>query len=233
MSALLVLDDVHAYYGRSHIVQGVNLHVAPGEIVGVLGRNGAGRSTLMKAIIGQVDRTGDILFSGQAISHLPTYEIARLGIAYIPEHRDIFPTLTVHQNLILGQNARGQQGEWTSEHAYTTFPLLEKRRDVLAGRLSGGEQQLLALARAMMGNPRLLLIDEPTEGLSPMMVQLVTDFLRKLQAQGIAILLIEQKQNFILQVAQRLYVMGRGQVVFEGTPAQFSSNDIVKEWLEV
>ncbi len=233
MTAQLDIRDLHAYYGHSHILQGVNLHVLPGEIVGVLGRNGAGRSTLLKAIIAQVRVTGQIRFCGEEITGLPTYDIANKGIAYVPESRDIFPTLTVEQNLLLGQNKQSAHSQWTLGSVYDMFTQLEKRKHIHAGRLSGGEQQLLSLSRAMMGNPSLLLIDEPTEGLSPHMIDTVAGYLERIRASGVSILLIEQKQSFILQVAQRVCVMGRGRIVFEGKPQSLQGDAVVAEWLEV
>lgn len=233
MSVQLAITDLHAYYGHSHILQGVDLHVNAGEIVGVLGRNGAGRSTLLKAITGQVRAVGDIRFAGEMIAGLPTYVIAGKGVAYVPESRDIFPTLTVEQNLLLGQQKKRGNSQWTLDSVYAMFEQLNKRKHIQAGRLSGGEQQLLSLSRAMMGNPALLLIDEPTEGLSPHMIDTVSQYLERIRASGVAILLIEQKQSFILKVAQRVYVMGRGQVVYEGTPASLLANTVVSEWLEV
>lgn len=233
MSALLEIAGLHAYYGHSHILQGVDLHVRPGEIVGVLGRNGAGRSTLLKAIIGQVRASGQIRFQGGSLTGLPTYDIASQGIAYVPESRDIFPTLTVEQNLLLGQKKQRGDSQWTLAGVYGMFTQLEKRKHIQAGKLSGGEQQLLSLSRAMMGNPSLLLIDEPTEGLSPQMIDTVSAYLEQIRANGVAIVLIEQKQSFILKVAQRVYVMGRGRIVFEGAPQSLLADAVVAEWLEV
>lgn len=233
MSYALEVIDLHAYYGQSHILQGVSLSVAPGEIVGVSGRNGAGRSTLLKAIIGQVRSVGSVRLRGESLAGLPTYEIAGRGIAYVPESRDIFPTLTVEQNLLLGQKKKNSSSQWTLASVYAMFSQLEKRKHIQAGRLSGGEQQLLSLSRAMMGNPGVLLIDEPTEGLSPQMIEAVSQYLERIRASGVAILLIEQKQSFLLQVAQRVYVMGRGRIVFEGTPESLQADATVAEWLEV
>lgn len=237
MSGGLEINGLHAYYGQSHVLQGVGLSVQPGEIVGVLGRNGAGRSTLLKAIIGQVHATGDVYLHGQSLLGLPTYEIAGRGVAYVPESRDIFPTLTVEQNLLLGQrrhkDIRHDSKQWTLDSIYAMFGHLARRKHIQAGKLSGGEQQLLSLSRAMMGNPAVLLVDEPTEGLSPQMVGVVSDFLAYIRQTGVAILLIEQKQSFILQVAQRVYVMGRGKIVFTGTPQSLVDDAVVAEWLEV
>jgi branched-chain amino acid transport system ATP-binding protein len=233
MTYQLAVQDLHAYYGDSHILQGVNIQVQAGEIVGVLGRNGAGRSTLLKAIIGQVRATGQITVADQLVIGLPTYDIAMHGVAYVPESRDIFPGLTVEQNLLLGQKRGQTGGRWTLDYVYALFPQLQKRKQIQAGRLSGGEQQLLSLSRAMMGNPSVLLVDEPTEGLSPQMTEAVSRFLEEIRLSGVAILLIEQKQSFLLQVAQRVYVMGRGRIVFEGTPHALRADTTATEWLAV
>ena len=233
---LLDIDNLHAGYGQSHVLQGVSLQVDAGEIVSVLGRNGVGRSTLLKAIMGQVQTQGSIRFRQAQIAGLKTFAIARLGIAYVPESRDVFPGLTVAQNLVLGQqrNKANRQAAWTQADMYRMFPQLEKRRDVAAGLLSGGEQQMLSLSRSLMGNPDLILIDEPTEGLSPHMVELVAGYLQALRHRGIAVLLIEQKQTIALDISQRLYVMGHGAVVFAGTPQQLQENvSVRREWLEI
>ena len=231
--SLLSVTGLHAWYDASHVLQGVDLRVDAGEIVAVLGRNGAGRSTLLKALVGQVRWSGTARFGGRDLQPLPGFEIARLGIAYVPESRDVFPTLTVEQNLLLGQKPGRQPADgWRFEQLFAIFPALLRRRTVAAGALSGGEQQMLALARAAMGNPSLLLVDEPTEGLAPQMVEQVALLLRQLQQRGVAILLIEQKQAIALELAQRLYVMGRGQMVFEGGAAQLQSDlALQRDWL--
>jgi len=233
--ALLEVTNLHAWHGQSHILHGVDLRVAPGEIVSVLGRNGAGRSTLLKALMGEIRSEGGIRFGGGAIAGLPTHTIARRGIAYVPESRDVFPGLTVEQNLLLGEKA-GRAGipTWGFGDMYAMFPALHKRRAVAAGALSGGEQQMLALARALMGNPALMLIDEPTEGLSPQMVAQVAHYLALLRQRQVAVLLIEQKQAIALDLSQRVYVMGRGRMVFEGTPAGLLADPALqREWLAV
>jgi branched-chain amino acid transport system ATP-binding protein len=231
--SLLSVAALHAWYDASHVLHGVDLTVNAGEIVAVLGRNGAGRSTLLKALVGQVRSTGTARFDGHDLAGLPAFGIARLGVGYVPESRDVFPTLTVEQNLLLGQKpGRQPSGAWRFDELFAIFPALQRRRHVAAGALSGGEQQMLALARAAMGNPTLLLVDEPTEGLSPQMVEQVALFLRQLQQRGAAILLIEQKQAIALELAQRLYVMGRGQMVFEGSAAQLQADLAVqRDWL--
>lgn len=230
---MLVVENLQAYYGKSHVLHGVDLAVGEGEIVGLLGRNGVGRSTTAKAIIGLVDRTGRVQFKGRDLAGLPAYRIARAGIGYVPESRDIFPSLTVAENLALGLKGR-RPGRWTQQDMYALFPRLRERERTPAGVLSGGEQQMLTLARTMMGDPDLVIIDEPTEGLAPKLVALVGDFLRALQGRGISVLLIEQKLTIALDVSQRLYVMGHGQMVFAGTPEELRGNRLVRqEWLEV
>ncbi len=231
---MLNLKDLHAYYGKSHVLHGVQFEVRAGEIVALLGRNGSGRSTTVKAIMGLVDCTGDVQFKGAGIQGKKAFEIANAGIGYVPENRDIFPTLTVHQNLMLGQKQRGKGSRWGFEDMYTLFPRLKERQHTEAGVLSGGEQQMLTLCRTLMGDPELIMIDEPTEGLAPKIVELVGEYLRELKRRGISVLLVEQKLTIALQVADRCLVMGHGQIVFEGTPADLRANaDIRKEWLEV
>jgi branched-chain amino acid transport system ATP-binding protein len=230
---MLNVRNLQAYYGKSHVLHGVDLNVQQGEIVSLLGRNGVGRSTTAKAIIGLVEATGEIVFKGHDLTRLPTHRIAHLGIGYVPENRDIFPTLTVEENLALGRKGRVPDG-WTYEDMYRLFPRLKERRNTQAGVLSGGEQQMLTLARTMMGNPEMVIIDEPTEGLAPMIVDLVAGFLRELKGRGTSILLIEQKLTIALEISQRVYVMGHGHMVFEGTPADLRRNKLVRqEWLEV
>ncbi|MDR6582295.1 ABC transporter ATP-binding protein [Herbaspirillum sp. BH-1] len=230
---LLSVHDLQAWYGQSHVLQGVSLEVQRGEIVSILGRNGAGRSTLLKALMGLVRSSGDIRFAGASIAGLPTHAIARRGMAYVPESRDVFPTLSVAQNLLLGrQGARQPVDAWREEEVYELFPALARRRQVAAGSLSGGEQQMLALGRALLGNPSLVLIDEPTEGLSPQMVEQVAHYLTLLRRRQVAVLLIEQKQAIALDLSQRVYVMGRGEMVFHGTPAALEADAAVQaEWL--
>ena len=233
MSALLEIKDLHAYYGKSHVLHGVNLHIGKGEIVSLLGRNGVGRSTMVKAVMGQVDVTGSIEFNGASVVGLPAFKIAHLGLGYVPENRDIFPTLTVEQNLLLGVK-KGKQSRWSLADMYTMFPRLQERQHVQAGVLSGGEQQMLTLCRTLMGDPDLIMIDEPTEGLAPKIVDLVAEYLKALKERGISILLVEQKLAIALEISQRVYVMGHGMIVFEGTPDALRANQAIrKEWLEV
>ena len=232
--ALLEVSGLNAYYGKSHILQGVDFHVEEGEIVSLLGRNGVGRSTTIKAIMGDVPPIGSIRFKGREIAGLKSHQIARLGLGYVPENRDIFPSLTVRQNLLLGQKSARQTGRWAMSDMFAIFPRLEERADTPAGVLSGGEQQMLTMCRTLMGDPDLVMIDEPTEGLAPMMVELVGKLLGEIAERGISILLVEQKLTIALKISRRLYVMGHGHIVFEGTPAEFAANTRVREeWLEV
>ncbi len=230
---MLSVQGLQAWYGKSQVLRGVDLHVGRGEIVALLGRNGAGRSTMLKAIMGGVVREGQIKFDGAEISRLPPHQVARLGLGYVPEDRSIFPDLTTVQNLILGEK-QGPGGKFSLDDAYTLFPRLRERADAPAGALSGGEQQMLAICRTLMGSPALLMVDEPTEGLAPMMVQTVRELLVAVAARGVTILLVEQKLDIALAISQRLYVMGHGEIVFEGTPASLAGNaQVRREWLEV
>jgi branched-chain amino acid transport system ATP-binding protein len=230
---LLRVENLQAYYGKSHVLHGVDLTVGRGEIVSLLGRNGVGRSTTAKAIMGLVDATGTVEFGTHDLLRLATYRIARLGIGYVPENRDIFPTLTVQENLKLGIK-RNAKIAWSYDDVYGLFPRLKERARTQAGVLSGGEQQMLTLARTMMGGPQLVIIDEPTEGLAPLVVEMVARFLRELRDRGVSILLIEQKLTIAMQISQRVYVMGHGHMVFHGTPDELRSNKLIRqEWLEV
>ena len=231
---MLKLKDIHAYYGKSHVLHGVSFDVNPGEIVALLGRNGSGRSTTAKAIMGLVHAEGGLHWKGQDILRRKAYEIAHFGIGYVPENRDIFPKLTVHQNLLLGQKGSGKGSRWSFDDMYGMFPRLKERQHTEAGVLSGGAQQMLTLCRTLMGDPDLIIIDEPTEGLAPKIVELVAEYLKALKDRGIAVLLVEQKLAIALEISERCYVMGHGRIVFEGTPAELRANAYVrKEWLEV
>ncbi len=231
---MLKIEHLHAYYGKSHVLHGVNLDIGEGEIVALLGRNGSGRSTTAKAIMNLVDWEGRITWKGQSLQGRKAYEIAHLGLGYVPESRDVFPNLTVHQNLILGQKRAGKSGRWSFEDMYTMFPRLEERRNIEAGVMSGGEQQMLTLCRTLMGDPELIMIDEPTEGLAPKIVEQVGEFLRTLKSRGVSVLLIEQKLTIAMTVSDRALVMGHGSIVFDGTPDSLRANSSVrKEWLEV
>jgi len=231
---MLSVKDLHAYYGKSHILQGVSLDVGEGEIVSLLGRNGVGRSTTLKAIIGEVAPSGEIHFKGKNIAGRKSHVIARKGIGYVPENREIFPTLTVRQNLILGQKSTRASGRWSVEDTFNLFPNLRERADISAGVLSGGEQQMLTICRTLMGDPDLIMIDEPTEGLAPQNVERVKQLIEEIAARGVSILLVEQKLTIALQISTRIYVMGHGRIVFEGKSEDLCDNaDIRKEWLEV
>lgn len=233
---MIEVTDMHAYYGKSHILQGVTLNVQEGEIVALLGRNGVGRSTTCKAIMGEVVPHGSVKFRGKEIAGKKAYEVANMGIGYVPENRDIFPGLTTRQNLTLGLKP-GQKdgaGRWSMQMMFEMFENLDRRADVEASVLSGGEQQMLTMCRTLMGDPDFVMIDEPTEGLSPQMVQKVAEVLQEIAKRGISTLLVEQKLSIAMDIADRVYVMGHGQVVFEGTPAELKERDDVrKEWLEV
>jgi branched-chain amino acid transport system ATP-binding protein len=231
---MLEVEALHAYYGKSHILQGVDFRVGRGEIVSLLGRNGTGRSTTIKAIMGQVATRGTVRFKGERIDGLAPHRIARRGLGYVPENRDIFPGLTVRENLLLGMKDAKREGRWTLELLFELFPILRERADAPGGVLSGGEQQMLAICRTLMGDPDLLMVDEPTEGLAPRLVELVRDFLERIAAAGVSILLVEQKLTIALAISSRLYVMGHGRIVFEGTPPELRDNAAVRrEWLEV
>jgi len=231
---MLKVDNLHAFYGKSHVLHGVRFEVHPGEIVALLGRNGSGRSTTAKAIMGLVDCTGSLQWKGQEILGKKTSEIAHLGLGYVPESRDIFPNLTVEQNLYLGQKSARKTGRWSIPDMYAMFPRLKERQHTEAGVLSGGEQQMLTLCRTLMGDPDLIIIDEPTEGLAPKIVELVGQYLRKLKERGISVLLIEQKLTIAMEISDRTLVMGHGSIVFQGTPQNLRENATTrKEWLEV
>ena len=231
---MLNVTDLHAYYGKSHILHGVNLAVGDGECVSLLGRNGVGRSTTIRAIMGTVDARGSVAFKSEEILGLKAFEIAHKGLGYVPENRDIFPTLTVRQNLVLGMKTNVESRRWKMDDMFQLFPRLKERENTQAGVLSGGEQQMLTLCRTLMGDPDLVMIDEPTEGLAPKIVQLVRELFEEIKRRGVSILLVEQKLAIALEISERLYVMGHGQIVFEGTPQDLRANaSIRKEWLEV
>ena len=231
---MLEVKDLHAYYGRSHILQGVHLNVKEGEIVSLLGRNGVGRSTTCMTIMGLVQPHGSILYKGQQIAGLKAHDVARKGIGFVPEDRWIFPGLTVLQNLQLGMKSSKQKGRWRIEDVFTIFPRLGERSNVNGGLISGGEKQMLTICRTLMGDPDFIMIDEPTEGLAPMMVEQVGRLIEEIARRGIAVLLVEQKLSIALKISQRLYIMGHGQIVYEGTPEDIKKNQAVrKEWLEV
>jgi branched-chain amino acid transport system ATP-binding protein len=231
---MLEVRDLNAYYGKSHILQGVSFDVRDGEIVSLLGRNGVGRSTTCKAIMGDVTPFGSVRFKGEELVGLKPHAIARRGLGYVPENRDIFPTLTVRQNLLLGQKHARREGRWKMDDMFQMFGNLRERADTLGGVLSGGEQQMLTMCRALMGDPDLIMIDEPTEGLAPKLVEKVGELLEAIARRGISILLVEQKLTIALKISHRVFVMGHGHVVFEGTPDELrASEQVRREWLEV
>ena len=235
---MLQLKDLHAYYGKSHILHGVEMNVREGEIVSLLGRNGSGRSTTVRTIMGLVQGEGSVKFRDHEILGHHAFDIAHRGIGYVPENRDIFPKLTVEQNLMLGEKGGRRAGKakprWSFADMYKMFPRLKEREHTEAGVLSGGEQQMLTLCRTLMGDPDLIMIDEPTEGLAPKIVELVAEYLKTLKDRGVSVLLVEQKLTIALQISERCYVMGHGSIVFEGTPAALRADAYIrKEWLEV
>ena len=231
---MLKIENLHAFYGKSHVLHGVSFDIKAGEIVSLLGRNGSGRSTTARSIMGLVECQGSIEWNGQAILDKKAYQIAHLGIGYVPENRDIFPKLTVHQNLMLGQKGKGEGSRWNFEDMYAMFPRLKERQHTEAGVLSGGEQQMLTLCRTLMGDPDLIIIDEPTEGLAPKIVALVGQYLETLKQKGISVLLIEQKLTIAMDISDRVLVMGHGSIVFSGTPTQLREDAYIRrEWLEV
>lgn len=234
MEPMLEVKDLHAFYGKSHVLRGVNMEIMPGEVIALLGRNGVGRSTTAKAIMGEVAPKGDITFKGTPISGLESHKIARLGLGYVPENRDIFPTMTVRQNLMLGVKDMRKPGKYTIDQMLDMFPNLRARADNPAGVLSGGEKQMLTMCRTLMGDPDLIIIDEPTEGLAPKIVHQIGDMIAEIAKTGVAILLVEQKLSIALRIAHRVYVMGHGEIVYSGTPDEFATRDDVRaEWLEV
>ena len=231
---MLKINDLHAYYGKSHVLHGVDFEVNQGEIVALLGRTGSGRSTTAKAIMGLVHWEGGLGWKNQNLRGRKAYEVAHLGIGYVPESRDVFPNLTVHQNLLLGQKGNGKGSRWGFDDMYAMFPRLKERQHTEAGVMSGGEQQMLTLCRTLMGDPDLIIIDEPTEGLAPKIVELVGEYLKKIKERGVSVLLIEQKLTIAMNISDRALVMGHGRIVFDGTPDGLRANEKVrKEWLEV
>ena len=232
MTTLLEIDGLNAWYGTSHVLHGVSLRIGEGEIVALAGRNGSGRSTLAKALMGLVHAQGAANFRGVSMLGKRPYAIARMGVGYVSEQRDVFPTLSVRENLQLGVKWRGSR--FTIGDAEQLFPVLQERAAVKAGMLSGGEQQMLALARTLMGDPSFVIVDEPTEGLAPQVVAQVSSCLKKLRERGVAILLIEQRMSIARELATRVAVMGHGTIVFDDTPAALAANErVINEWLSI
>ncbi len=232
---MLEVRKLDAFYGPSQVLFDVNFHLAPGRVLTVIGRNGAGRSTLARALVGRVRRQGSVRLHGQELARAAAFRIARAGIGYVPENREVFAQLNVEENLRLGEQA-AQPGTpaWNLERCYALFPRLQERRNANAGALSGGEQQMLVLCRALMGNPRLLVVDEPTEGLSPPMVQRVAETLAQLKRDGLSMLLIEQKLDIALELADDVLVLGHGQCVFRGSvPELRAQPEVIETWVGV
>lgn len=236
MTALLDIRGLNAWYGASQALHGVTLRIEAGEVLALVGRNGSGRSTLARALMGLVRSEGEASFTGRSLDGLRTFEIARLGLGYVPEHRDVFPTLSVHENLQLGvaPRTRNRTPRFTFDDAYELFPVLRERQRTRAGALSGGEQQMLTLARALLGDPDLLLIDEPGEGLASLVMEQVAACLRRLRERGVAMLLIEQRLVIARDIASRVAVMGHGEIVFDASLDSFLTRaDVMQEWLGV
>ena len=232
---MLEIHDLAVAYGGLPVLRGVTLQLRPGEVLGLLGRNGAGRSTLLQAVMGLVPATGHVVWQGQDLLGWPAHQIARAGLGYVPERRDIFPGLSVWENLALGLKP-GQRTSrlWPLDVVWRAFPALAARRDTPAGVLSGGEQQMLTLARTLQGDPAVVLVDEPTEGLAPAVVAQIAQLLQRMRAQGLAVLLVEQKLTIALDLCDRVAVLGQGRVVFEGTPAALRADATVQQaWLGV
>jgi branched-chain amino acid transport system ATP-binding protein len=227
---LLTLDGVHASYGESHILRGVTMDVEPGEVVSLVGRNGAGKTTTLRSIVGVLTPTrGTVTFDGEDVTQLPDHERVRRGIQYVPEDRQAFPDLTVDENLRMGDLRSDGAGIYTTDEVYDVFPRLRERRSQSASHLSGGEQQMLVIARVLVGETDLLLLDEPTEGLAPQIVADVLDVIDRIRDEGVTILLVEQNVHAAMETADRHYVIDRGQIVFEGDTAALEANQEVQE----
>jgi branched-chain amino acid transport system ATP-binding protein len=228
---MLSVTNLHAYYGRAHILHGVSLEARPGEVVALLGRNGAGKSTAMKAIMGLVTPArGEVSFEGRRIERLPPYRIARLGLGYVPEERRIFTELSVMENLEVGrQKARAGAPAWDADRLFALFPNLGRMRERPGGRMSGGEQQMLTIARTLMGNPRCVMLDEPSEGLAPIIVEQMAHSIRALKGEGMSVLLCEQNLHFCQSVADRAYIIEKGQIRFGGSMAELAADASLRE----
>lgn len=236
---MLELSDVNTYYGKSHVLFDISMNIEKGEIVGLLGRNGVGKTTTLRTIIGLTPpASGSIRFNGGETARKKPHEVAMAGIGFVPEERCIFPNLTVHQNLLMGikpgHYGKPAQGKWDMDRCYRNFPMLKVRHRQRGGTLSGGEMQILTIARSLMGNPELIMIDEPTEGLSPLMVAEVSKVIREIHESGTTVLLVEQKLPLVLSLARRVYVMSKGVIQWEGTPGELRQReDVCKRYLEV
>ncbi|ANN76107.1 ABC transporter ATP-binding protein [Bordetella flabilis] len=235
-TTLLKVEDLHAHYGKSHVLHGVNLQVERNEVVSLVGRNGSGRSTTMKAIMGLVTPTaGRVELRGRDLAGARPYAICRAGIAYVPEEREVFANLTVDENLRMGEQPPvAGAHRWTVEEMFDYFPRLKERRNTKAGSMSGGEQQMLTICRSLLGNPLVMLVDEPTEGLAPKLVAQVGECIQDMHRKGVSVVLVEQKLTIALKVSTRVCVMGHGRIVFEGSPQELHSNEaLVSQWLAV
>jgi branched-chain amino acid transport system ATP-binding protein len=235
---MLELDKINTFYDKSHILHDVSMEIREGEVVGVLGRNGVGKSTTLKSIIGIAPpKSGSIRFRKNETVGLPPHQIARLGIGYVPENRRIFPTLTVRENLLMGMKSGKKPTQnvgWTIERIYDLFPALKERDSFKGGYLSGGEQQMLTIGRTLMGDPQLILLDEPTEGLAPQVVEAVANVIREIHQSGVSVLLVEQAMEVIIELAETIFVMSKGEIVFKGTPEELTARpEISEKYLEV
>jgi branched-chain amino acid transport system ATP-binding protein len=226
--SLLDVEDIHTYYEHSHVLQGVSLHAEAGSVTALLGRNGVGKTTLIRSVIGFTPpRSGHIRFSGEAIEKLPSHTIARRGVGLVPQGRRVFPSLTVKENLLVG-GVPGRAGRWSLDTVYEMFPRLRERSGHYGGQLSGGEQQMVAIGRALMANPVLLLMDEPSEGLAPLIVRELESTMCRLKETGLAIVLVEQNLPLALAVADTAYIISKGRVVFHGDPQIIRTDDEVR-----
>ena len=226
--AILEVQDIHTYYGDAYVLQGLSLQVEQGQILGLLGRNGVGKTTLVNSIVGfNPPRRGKVVFKGDDITHTPSFETVRIGMGLVPQGRRVFPTLSVEENLLVAERGLGRHG-WNLDRVYKLFPRLQERRNQRAKTLSGGEQQMLAIGRALMTNPDCLIMDEPSEGLAPIIIQGLWEAIGKLRAQGLSILLVEQNANLALKLVDYVHVMSKGRVVYSGKPAELKANDEVK-----
>ncbi|ANY17531.1 ABC transporter ATP-binding protein [Bordetella pseudohinzii] len=235
-TTLLSVENLHAHYGKSHVLHGVDLQVGRGEVVSLVGRNGSGRSTTMKAIMGLVrPSAGQVRLRGRELAGARPYAICRAGLAYVPEEREVFANLTVDENLRMGEQPPVPGAHrWTVEQMFDYFPRLKERRNTKAGSMSGGEQQMLTICRSLLGNPLVMLIDEPTEGLAPKIVAQVGECIRDMHRKGVSVVLVEQKLTIALKVSTRICVMGHGRIVFEGSPQELGTNEaLVSQWLAV
>ena len=235
MSDVLVVDNIHTYYSESYILQGLSLKIAAAKVVALVGRNGMGKTTTMRSVMGFTPpRRGKIWFKGEDITRLKAHEIPRRGLGLVPQGRRIFPSLSVKENLNIATRQHGGKRAWTAERVFSLFPLLRERLDNKGNQLSGGEQQMLTIARALVSNPDLILMDEPSEGLSPIVIQEVAGVIRLLKQEGVSLLLAEQNLPLALTVADRVYVINKGMMVFDGTPEELQANsDIEREYLAI